>query len=122
MSVVMESEKGDRLYCIAEFHATPAGMPFDWAASHHFQIGESVVFRDHRVNDSTPDHPSRYVVMFDANDGQSYAAVESFFVVADAWNRLAEHFANRVAEPGTSSPVRLSPASNVDTPLTRKIA
>jgi hypothetical protein len=91
----MESQKGDRLYCIGEFYAMPDGMPFDWSGCHRFQVGEGVVFCGHRINDASPNHPSRYMVLFEATDGRLYSAVESYFVSDDTWNQLADHFSRR---------------------------
>jgi hypothetical protein len=97
MSVILESQPGDDLVCIQEFHASPEGAGgFSWDTSRKFRVGERVRYVSFRQHPSLKDSPASWTVLFDAADGQQYAATQTQFVTEEAWQRLKRFFARRL--------------------------
>ena len=92
MSVVLESQAGDRLYCILAFSASPRGEPFSWDTCRSFRVGEAVTYVNWYRDEHFRDHPVGWMVLFDATDGKRYAATQSYFVTEDCWQGLKEFF------------------------------
>jgi hypothetical protein len=95
MSVLLESQPGDAIVCVQEFHASPDGQPFAWDTSRHFRIGERVHFVSGRLNPRFADRPNAWLVVFETAAGSRYAAVQSYFLTEDAWNKIEQHFATQ---------------------------
>jgi hypothetical protein len=96
MSVIQESQAGDELIAIQEFHASPDGEPFSWETSHRFRVGERVRYLGFRQDQHYKDHPGLgWTVRFEAADGRCYAATATYFVTEECWQGLKQFFAQR---------------------------
>jgi hypothetical protein len=97
MSVILESQPGDELVCIEEFHASPEGTGgFSWDTCRKFRIGERVRYVSFRQHPNLKDSPVGWMVLFDAADDKQYAATQTLFVTEDCWQRLKRFFARRL--------------------------
>jgi hypothetical protein len=92
MSVILECKPGDTFVCIESFHATPDGQPFSWDACRTFRVGEKLTFLGFRRDHDLKDHPSGWLVSFEAGDRKRYAATQTYFVTDDCWRAIAGHF------------------------------
>ena len=94
MSVIQESQAGDELICIESFFVSPKGMMPSWETARKFHIGERVRYVDF-CHDRGPeyDHPTDWMVDFDAADGQRYSATHIYFVTVECWEGLKKYFA-----------------------------
>ena len=99
MSVIQESEAGNKIVVLQEFHASPEGEPFAWETSRQFRIGERVDYVRFHQDQHYKNHPGLgWVVVFDAADGKRYAATQTYFVTEDCFRRLEEFFAARLLQ------------------------
>jgi hypothetical protein len=97
MSVILESQAGDELVIIEAFHGCPEGERFSWERSHHFRIGEPVRYLGFLQDQHYKDHPGLgWMVRFQAADGKSYSAAQTYFVTEECWQGLKKFFARRL--------------------------
>src|SRR4051812_10497996 len=96
MSAILDSQAGDELICIESFSASPEGTPFSWETSRTFRIGERVLYVDFFRDQHFQDHPSGWMIRFDAADGRRYAATQTYFVTEECWKGLKGFFARRL--------------------------
>jgi hypothetical protein len=96
MSPILEAQVGDEIICIGEFSASPHGEGFSWETSRSFRIGERVRYAGYYRDDHYKDHPTGWMVLFDAPDGRRYGATQTYFVTLDSWRRLKQFFARRL--------------------------
>ena|SRR5437764_678523 len=97
MSVILESQAGDELIIIEDFHGSPQGETFSWDTSHRFRVGERVRYVSFFQDEPFKDHPGLgWMIVFDAADGKRYAATQTYFVTEDCWERLKKFFARRM--------------------------
>ncbi len=96
MSVILESQPGDEIFCLAKFHASPQGQPFSWDTQRTFEVGEVVRFVAREVDPHFADQPGYWKVVFETSDGTRYAAVPAYFVTAETWSGLKRFFARRL--------------------------
>jgi hypothetical protein len=106
MNPILEAQVGDEIVCIGEFSASPHDQGFSWETSRTFPIGERVRYAGYYRDDHFQDHPSGWMVLFDAPDGQRYSATQTYFVTMDCWRDLKRFFARRLLKdprrPGPS--------------------
>jgi hypothetical protein len=97
MSVILESQAGDELITIEEFHASPEGEPFAWETSHRFRVGERVRYLGFVQDQYYKDHPGLgWTIRFEAADGKRYTATQTYFVTEECWQGLKRFFARRL--------------------------
>jgi hypothetical protein len=96
MSAILEAQVGDEIVCIGEFSASPHGEGFSWGTSRTFRIGERLRFAGYYRDDHYKDHPTGWMVLFDAPDGKRYSATQTYFVTTDCWLGLKRFFARRL--------------------------
>ncbi|HYT95555.1 MAG TPA: hypothetical protein VEL76_42945 [Gemmataceae bacterium] len=96
MSVILESQPGDKLVCVEAFSASPKGAPFSWATSRTFKIGERVRYVSHYRDEHHKDHPTGWMVVVLAADGKEYAATQTYFLTREAWGNLEGHFLRKL--------------------------
>lgn len=96
MSPILESQAGDEIVCISEFSASPRGEDFSWETSRTFRVGERVRYAGSFRDDHFKDHPTGWMVLFDAEDGKRYGATQTYFVTVDCWRGLKRFFARRL--------------------------
>lgn len=96
MSPILEAQVGDEIVCIAEFSASPHGEGFAWETSRTFRIGERLRYAGYYRDDHFKDHPTGWMVLFDAADGKRYSATQTYFVTVDCWRGLKRFFARRL--------------------------
>jgi hypothetical protein len=96
MSVILECQPGDEFVCIQEFHASPDGQGFSWNTARKFRVGERLEYVSYRKQPGPCDHPSEWHVVFEANDGNRYAATQTYFVTEECWQNLKKFFAKRL--------------------------
>ena len=97
MSAIVESQAGDELIVLEPFHASPEGQPFSWETSRRFRVGERVRYVRFYEDRHFKDHPGLgWMVVFDAADGQRYAASQTYFVTEECWQGLKKYFAQRL--------------------------
>jgi hypothetical protein len=103
MSAIQETQPGDDLFILQEFHASPEGEPFAWATSRRFRVGERVRMVRFFQDSHYKDHPGLgWTVVFDAANGKRYTATDSYFVNEECWQGLKKFFARRLLrEPRT---------------------
>lgn len=115
MSVLSESQAGDELICIGEFSGSPKDTVRTWETLRTFRIGERVRYVGYYQDQNIKDNPICWMVIFDAADGQRYAATQTFFVTEECWQRLKKFFVKRLlkepARPRTPSPRTHTPSS-----------
>lgn len=99
MSVINESQTGDELVCIEEFVAPPQGTWPSTETNRAFRIGERVRYVSFYRHQNLANNPVCWMVVFDAADGQRYAATQTYFVTTDCWQGLKEHFAQERRRP-----------------------
>ena len=105
MSVLLESQPGETIVCIQEFHASPDGEPFSWETSQTFSAGAKLTLLRGARNPKFPNHPNEWMVVFQNVDG-------IYFVTADAWHRIGQIFgSNETVEPTSSSATPMLPHS-----------
>ena len=93
MSAITESQAGDEIIIIEEFHASPHKEPFSWKTSRAFQVGEPVKFAGFYQDQRFTDHSGLgWTIIFDASDGKRYAATQTYFVTSESWERLRKYF------------------------------
>ncbi len=107
MSPILEAEVGDDIICIGEFTASPYGQAFSWQASRTFHVGERLRYAGYYRDDHFKDHPSGWMVLFDAPDGTRYHGTQSYFITVDCWRNLKRFFARRLLK----DPARVGPKS-----------
>lgn len=105
MGVIVESQSGDPLYCILQFHASPHGELFSWETCRSFRVGERITYLDSYRDEHFRDHPVGWMVVFEAADGKRYAATESYFVNEECWKGLKRFF----TRPSTKATKRRAP-------------
>ncbi len=96
MSVILESQRGDRVVCIMEFGGPPDGERPSRETNREFKIGERVRFVSAHLDQHFKDQPNGWMVVFDAADGKRYTATQTYFVTEDCWQGLKEFFAKRL--------------------------
>jgi hypothetical protein len=97
MSVIIDSQPGDEVIVIEEFHASPEGESFSWETSRRFRVGERVRYAGFLQDQYYKDHPGLgWTVRFEASDGKRYAATQTYFVTEDCWHGLKRFFARRL--------------------------
>lgn len=97
MSVILESQAGDELICIEQFWASPDGTVPSTQTSRPFRVGERVRYVTFRQDPYYKDHPGLgWTVVFEASDGQRYAATQTYFVTEECWKGLKKFFAKRM--------------------------
>src|SRR5438094_528323 len=106
MNVILESQQGDELICIQEFLATPEGIPFSSQRSHTFRLGERVRYVSFRQTEPLKDSPAGWQVLFEASDGERYAATQTYFVTEECWQGLKKFFARRLLHEPKSRKTR----------------
>ena len=109
MSVILECRPGDEFLCIQEFHASPDGEPFAWDTSRRFRVGEHLRFVGGRHDPGGKDGPNGWLVVFEAADGNRYAATQTYFVTTDCWQRVKKYFAGRLLREPRGKQVRPGP-------------
>jgi hypothetical protein len=92
MSVILECQPGDPIYCICSFHTSPRGMPFSWRTSREIKLGEKVTYRGSEEDAHFKDHPARWQVIYETADGTQFQAVADHFVTEDHWRQIERHF------------------------------
>lgn len=95
MSAINESQAGDELVCLEEFLAPPQGSGHSPATDHRFRVGERVRYVSFYRHQNLANNPVCWMVVFDADDGKRYAATQTYFVTAECWQGLEEHFARQ---------------------------
>ena len=97
MSVIIDSQSGDELICIQEFHASPAGEGFSWETCHQFRIGERVRYVSFLQDQHDKDIPGLgWTVVVEAEDANRYTATQTHFVTVDCWVSMKRFFARRL--------------------------
>ena len=96
MSPILEAQVGDEIVCIAEFSASPHGEGFAWETGRTFRIGERLRYAGYYRDDHFKDHPTGWMVLFDAADGKRYSATQTYFATVDCWRGLKRFFARRL--------------------------
>jgi hypothetical protein len=97
MSVILESQAGDEVIAIQEFHATALGVAFSWDNSRRFRVGERVRYLGFDQDQHFKDHPGLgWTIHFEASNGQRYAATQTYFVTEECWQGLKKFFARRL--------------------------
>jgi hypothetical protein len=96
MSVILESQVGDEIVCIEEFHASPDGNPFSWDTSSQFRVGERLRYQGSRLDPHFKELPNGWLVVFKASDGKLYAATQTYFVTLECWKGIKKQFARRL--------------------------
>jgi hypothetical protein len=96
MSPILEAQDGDEIICIQAFSASPHGEPFSWETSRSFRVGERMRYAGYYRDDHFRDHPSGWMVLFDALDGKRYHATQTYFVTEECWRELKRFFARRL--------------------------
>ena len=105
MSIILESRRGDELVCIEGFSASSEGTVPSWQASRTFRVGERVKYVGSALDNNLADGPGGWMALFDAADGQRYAASPSYFVTEECWRGLKTYFAKRLLrEPRRNGP------------------
>ena len=66
MSPILEAQVGDEIVCIGEFSASPHGEGFAWETSRNFRVGERMRYAGYYRDDHFKDHPTGWMVLFDA--------------------------------------------------------
>jgi hypothetical protein len=94
MSVMLECQPGDEFVCIQEFHASPEGEGFSWDTSRQFRVGERLCYVGFRQDPNLKDHPSGWLVVFEAADGKRYAGTQTYFVTEECWQGIESFFAS----------------------------
>jgi hypothetical protein len=112
MSPVLEAQAGDEIVCVGEFAASPYGEGFSWDTSRTFHIGERVRYAGFYRDDHLKDHPSGWMVLFDASDTRRYAATQSYFVTEDSWRNLKRFFARRLLKDPARLGAKAAPAES----------
>ncbi|MCI0459020.1 MAG: hypothetical protein L0Z62_18845 [Gemmataceae bacterium] len=107
MSVIIESQPGDKLVCVESFSASPRGEPFSWQTSRTFRIGERVKYVTHYRDEHRMDQPTGWMVVVSAEDGKEYAATQTYFLTREAWRALERYFVNRTVRKLVGMPLRL---------------
>ena len=107
MSVINESQAGDELVCLEEFSAPPQGSWHSPATDHTFRVGERVRYVSFYRHQNLANNPVCWMVVFDADDGKRYAATQTYFVTADCWQGLKEHFARQRRQPVASKKAKI---------------
>jgi len=93
MNVITESEVGDGIVIIQEFHASPYKQPFSWKTCRRFQVGESVRFSGYYQDQHFKNHPGLgWTIIFEVADGKRYAATQTYFVTQECWKRLGRYY------------------------------
>lgn len=96
MSPILKAQVGDEIVCIGEFSASPHGEAFAWETSRTFRIGERMHYAGFYRDEHYKDHPTGWMVLFDAHDGKRYHATQTYFVTKDCWRGLKRFFARRL--------------------------
>jgi hypothetical protein len=91
MSVILECQSGDPMYCIATFSTCPRGTLFSWAQSREIKVGEKVTFRGSEEDEHFKDHPNRWQVIYETLDGLQFQAVAYLFVTEETWLNILEY-------------------------------
>jgi hypothetical protein len=105
MSPILEAQVGEEIICIGEFSASPHGEGFAWETSRTFHIGERMRYAGYYRDDHFKDHPTGWMVLFDASDGKRYHATQTYFATVDCWRGLKRFFARRLLkEPRRPGP------------------
>jgi hypothetical protein len=98
MNVIGESQPGDELTIIQEFHVSPSGERFSWKTSRNFRVGERVRYVSFLQDRHGRDIPGLgWMVLFEADDGKRYAATQTYFVNDACLEDLRKLFAKRSA-------------------------
>ena|SRR2546426_2769172 len=95
MSVALECLKGDPFYCLESFYGCPQGEPFSWKRSRRFKVGERLYFVSAYLDEHFKEHPTGWMIVFDAADGKRYAATQIYFVTEECWEGLKAHLAGK---------------------------
>lgn len=111
MSALLEAQAGDDIVCIAEFSASPYGEDFSWDTSRTFRVGERMRYAGYYRDDHFQDHPTGWMVLFDA-DGKRYGATQTYFVTIERWRGLKWFFARRLLREPRRSGAEASKAGN----------
>jgi hypothetical protein len=97
MSVIFESQPGDELICIISFFVPPKGAVPSWETAREFRVGERVRYTGFRHERGPEyDHPTDWMVDFDAADGQRYSATHTYFATIECWEGLKKYFARQL--------------------------
>src|SRR5262245_19762589 len=107
MSVIMESQPGDKLVCVESFSASPKGEPFSWQTCRTFRVGDRVRYVSHYRDEHKKDHPTGWMVVIQADDGKEYAGTQTYFLTREAWRSLEKHFFNRAVRKLATMPIRM---------------
>src|ERR1700730_6251707 len=96
MSVILESQIGDDLINILEFHASPKGEPFSWSTCREFSVGERVRYESFFRDEQYENHPGLgWMVEVKAADGKLYAVSQTYLVTEECWEGLRVYFRTR---------------------------
>jgi hypothetical protein len=57
-----------------------------------FRVGEKLTYVAFRRDGNLRDHPSGWLVVFEAADRKRYAATQTYFVTEDCWRGIHAHF------------------------------
>ena len=96
MSVILECQPGDEIVCIQAFNASPDGEGFAWSTSRQFAVAERVRFVGARQDAHLKDRPNGWSVLVETSDQKRYAATQTYFVTAECWQGIKNHFARRL--------------------------
>lgn len=106
MSVILESQPGDKLVCIEGFSVSPPGEPFSWETCRTLKIGERVRYVSHYRDEHYKDNPVGWMVVFKTEDGKQYAATQTYFVTRDGWRQLDTYFWRHILRRVFTKPLR----------------
>ena len=94
MSVIMESQSGDKIFIIENFACSEHNKSFSWDDYRDFLIGEEVEYLDFLEDTNDPGNYNSWLVKFKAKDGKIYSAVQQYFVTETVWHNLINHISN----------------------------
>ncbi|WP_028390961.1 hypothetical protein [Bacillus cihuensis] len=94
MSVIMESQVGDKIFIIEEFTGSEHHKAFSWDDCRDFNIGDEVYYLDFLEDKNDPGKYDSWSILYKTKDGKVYSAIQQFFVTESVWNNLKDYFNN----------------------------
>jgi len=61
------------------------------------RVGDRVRLVDARLDPHFKDRPNGWMVVFEANGGEQYAAAQTYFVTEECWSGIEQYFIASVA-------------------------
>jgi len=94
--VIIESQPGDALYVLENFHCSPKGQRQSWDTAVEFLPGQRVKFVSFRWNSDRDNFDRQnlqptWMITFE-HDGTHFEATQDYFLTQDAWSGLMKVF------------------------------